>query len=350
MKINKSNYEAYLLDYLEGSISAQDREALLLFFELHPELKSELDTDISLGLNSQEQLAFGFKEQLLKHDADIYELPVSEYLYIKKQEDGLSKAEETELLVAEPDEQQRKKESAEYGKTILKADHTLFFADKSKLRRFILLPAFKQYTVRRSIAAVAVIALFTSIWFFTETTTDHSQQLARTTTEQTTQQTTEQQETVIAQSKILEKSLPDEKQPSKDSLLKLAKDPMELKTPPVADQNTMQKEKIEYLAGMGNSDAFDEHKINAYEHGLNVMMPQYMNNNLLRQELASIYRQIEVEDYTPSLSLALVESGVKVMNFLSKDPVKMQKYYNDNGEVVAYKVKGENLEVNRKIK
>ncbi|MCG8582726.1 MAG: hypothetical protein MI866_22575 [Bacteroidales bacterium] len=349
MMINKNNYEAYLLDYLEGTISPQDREALLLFFELHPELKSELETDISLNLNSQEQLSFSFKDQLLKHEADVYDLPVSDFLTIKKQEEGLSKAEETELLLTEPDQQKREKKSAEYHQTILKADNSIVYTDKSKLRRFILLPAFNQYNVRRSIAAAAVIALLASVWLFTEAPDNSSPQLANTNQEKYSgQQHKPEQQTVVAQSKILEKSLPNEKQPSKDSLLQLAKDPMELKSETIIEQK--QKEKVHYLATIGHAEPFGNDEINAYEHGLNVMMPQYMDNNLLRQELASIYRQIEVEDNTPSLSLALVESGVKVMNFLSKESVKMQKYYDDNGDVVAYKVKGENLEVNRKLK
>jgi hypothetical protein len=341
--INKNNYEAYLLDYLEGTISPQDKEALLLFFELHPELKSELDTDISLNLNTQEQTTFDFKEQLLKHDADLYELPVSDYLIIKKQEEGLNQQEEAELLLTEPDKKKRNRKSIEYQQTVLKPDSSVSFPDKSKIRRFILLPILKQYAVRRSVAAVAIIALFASIWILTETPNIDEPTLVKNTPEKV-----EKQQTAIAQNKILEKPLPDEKQPSKDSLLKLANDPMELKSNTIVEQNA--KPKVAYLSSIGHVKPLQQHKINAYEHGLNVMMPQYMNNNLLREELASIYRKIEVEDNTPSLSLALVEGGVKVMNFLSKESVKMQKYYNDNGEVVAYKVKGENLEVNRKLK
>ncbi|MCU4156668.1 hypothetical protein J1N10_11830 [Carboxylicivirga sp. A043] len=347
MMINKSNYEAYLLDYLEGSISTQDREALLLFFDLNPQLKSELDTDISLCLNPKAQLADDFKEQLLKHEADVYDLPVSDYLFIKKQEEGLSKTEQSELLLIEPNKHKQEKISLDYQKTILRSDTTVLYDDKSKLRRFALFPVFKQYVIRRSIAAAAIIAVFASVWFITETPDISTPQVANT----VTSHVDELEKPIVAESKILEKPLPDEKQPSKDSLLKLANDPMELKKESAAKQKPASTKNANYLASIGHIKPLNNHKINAYEHGLNVMMPQYMNNNLLREELASIYRKIEVDESSnPSISFALLEGGVKVMNFLSKESVKMQKYYNDNGEVVGYKVKGENLELNRKVK
>jgi len=49
-RIDKNNYEAFMLDYLEGTISPQDKTQLLLFLEQYPELKEDLDTDISLSL------------------------------------------------------------------------------------------------------------------------------------------------------------------------------------------------------------------------------------------------------------------------------------------------------------
>ncbi len=346
MRITKNNYEAYLLDYLEGTISDQDSEALLLFFELHPELKGALDSDISLSLAPEDHLPTDFKTQLLKHEADVYALPVSDYLFIKQQEEGLTQAEKSELLLLEPNKHKQEKVSLAFQKTILRADNTVAFDQKSKLRRYTLLPAFKQYIINRSVAAAAIIVLFTAVWLMNETPDISTPQMANT----SRPKLENQQRPIIAQQKILEKTLPNEKQPSKDSLLKLAKDPMELKDKPVKDQKSVKETNTQYLASIGHIKPLQNAPINAYEHGLNVMMPQYMKNNLLRQELASIYRQIEVDDNTPSLSLAIVEGGVKVMNFLSKESVKMQKYYNDNGEVVGYKVKGENLELNKKVK
>ena len=42
-RINLSNYEAWLLDYAEGNLSAEDTAELLLFMEQHHELQVDLD-------------------------------------------------------------------------------------------------------------------------------------------------------------------------------------------------------------------------------------------------------------------------------------------------------------------
>lgn len=41
--IDINNYEAYLLDYLEGNLSPADTEALLAFLDQHPDLKAEVE-------------------------------------------------------------------------------------------------------------------------------------------------------------------------------------------------------------------------------------------------------------------------------------------------------------------
>jgi len=42
-KINKSNYEEFMIDYLDGTLSVEREAELLLFLEANPSIKSELD-------------------------------------------------------------------------------------------------------------------------------------------------------------------------------------------------------------------------------------------------------------------------------------------------------------------
>lgn len=52
MSINTSNYEAFILDYLEGQLTAEQKAALFSFLDAHPELASEFDIDVEgLPLN-----------------------------------------------------------------------------------------------------------------------------------------------------------------------------------------------------------------------------------------------------------------------------------------------------------
>ena len=347
MTIDKNNYEAFMLDYLEGTISPKDKTQLLLFLDQHPELKDELDTDISIELKPQnKEETFSCKAALLKHPADEYEMSVKDYLLIKQHEEGLNRDEEAELVLVEPNEQQRIVEQKAYAKTSLKAENVIY-PNKSRHRRFILWPVIKQVMVNRSVAAVAILALIFSIWLLQDFTSIEPVVA--------TIETSENESTTVhvASAKIVEKSLTSDIKPSKDSLMKLSKDPMELKANRKKKDTKLKKKQLEptqYLASIAAIQPLKTKPLNAYEYGLNVMMPQYMSNNLLRKELAAIYRKIEDDQESPTLSLALVESGVKVMNFFSKESVQMQKYYNADGKVVAYKVKGENLEVKRRAK
>ncbi len=351
MMIDKNNYEAYVLDYLEGTISEQDKQWLLLFFEEHPELKADLEADIHLSIQPAEtDPIFELKDELRKHEAEAFDMPVKDYLLIKKAEEGLSESQESELILAEPDQTERTKAESFFRQMRLKPEMHINFNEKSQLRRFIFLPAFRQVFARRGVAAVAAgIAILFGVWMTNNAPETEQPELASGHEIQTPIVS----KPAIAQNKILEKPLLNEAKPSKDSLLKLSSNPM-METPAPADTshkpNNRQVEHAQYLAGLNQIALDHETCINAFEHGLNVMMPQYMNNNLLSAELASIYQQIEQEGETSSLSLALVESGVKVMNFLSKEPVEMNKYYNADGKVVGYKLKGDNLEINHRVK
>ena len=44
-KIDLNNYEAYFLDFMEGSLSAEEKHDLFTFLEKHHELKNEFELD-----------------------------------------------------------------------------------------------------------------------------------------------------------------------------------------------------------------------------------------------------------------------------------------------------------------
>jgi hypothetical protein len=68
-RINFSNYEAWLLDYAEGNLPAEDTADLLLFMEQHPELQTDVDNLMEFILPSDEIISADFKQQLHKNDA-----------------------------------------------------------------------------------------------------------------------------------------------------------------------------------------------------------------------------------------------------------------------------------------
>jgi hypothetical protein len=65
-RINFSNYEAWLLDYAEGNLSAEDTAELLLFMEQHPELQTDVDNLMEFTLPSDEIISAEFMCRILR--------------------------------------------------------------------------------------------------------------------------------------------------------------------------------------------------------------------------------------------------------------------------------------------
>ncbi len=66
MKINRDNYALFFLDFFEGILPEGDREELMRFLELHPDLKEEFDDFEMVRLQGDEQVHFPDKMSLKK--------------------------------------------------------------------------------------------------------------------------------------------------------------------------------------------------------------------------------------------------------------------------------------------
>jgi hypothetical protein len=66
MNINRHNYEAWLLDYIEGNLSAEQVDELLVFLDANPDLKSTLDDYRNISFETGEDIPFDAKEALKK--------------------------------------------------------------------------------------------------------------------------------------------------------------------------------------------------------------------------------------------------------------------------------------------
>jgi len=66
MKININNYEAWMIDYIEGNLSAADEKELSEFLTFHPELKAELDLFSQTKLEPDTTIIFANKQSLKK--------------------------------------------------------------------------------------------------------------------------------------------------------------------------------------------------------------------------------------------------------------------------------------------
>lgn len=69
--INMDNYEAYLLDAVEGNLSASDRDALTAFLAAHPELNIDLDEITLFYLPEETPVVYPYKSSLKKRRGGI---------------------------------------------------------------------------------------------------------------------------------------------------------------------------------------------------------------------------------------------------------------------------------------
>ena len=56
MKINRNNYEAYFLDYIEGTLGFAEKAELEAFLVINPDLKIELDNFETISLPLAENI------------------------------------------------------------------------------------------------------------------------------------------------------------------------------------------------------------------------------------------------------------------------------------------------------
>ncbi len=151
-KIDLNNYEAFMLDHLEGNLSPQDTLALKAFSILHPEL--ELNFDEELVSMENESVSFVGKQNLKAGFSDALVIG-----YLENVLEGKDKIEAEKLAQSNTI---FKHELELYKKTIAIADETIVFENKERLKRRSAIIFFPQSNYIRVAAA---LLLLLGIWF-----------------------------------------------------------------------------------------------------------------------------------------------------------------------------------------
>jgi hypothetical protein len=152
MKINLHNYEAFFLDYKEGNLSVEQEKELFLFLEQHPHLYEELHSFENVVLEdfSNEEI-FDGKNNIKKPEFTDENL----IAYTEGILDVNSKKEIDALALQNAD---LKKELELYKSTILRADKSEVFINKSKLKRDArVIPFQNNFTFLRAAAAILLL-------------------------------------------------------------------------------------------------------------------------------------------------------------------------------------------------
>jgi len=162
MKIDRSNYEIWLIDYLDGNLSDQQMDQLNLFLTENPDLKEEFNELADSRLVPSDR-SFPNKERLKKSP---HELPSSQFEYLsvanlENDLDGAQKKELTEIIENDP----TKKEVFEQIQKLRLTPGKISYKDKNLLLKRSLAQRVIRLSVI-SLSAAATIALFVSIYLF----------------------------------------------------------------------------------------------------------------------------------------------------------------------------------------
>ncbi|TXI83222.1 MAG: hypothetical protein E6Q38_03800 [Crocinitomicaceae bacterium] len=161
-RISIFNYEAFYLDFLEGTLSEEETALFLAFLEEHPELQLE-DENLFAIDEDQAVLDASFKENLkqLNFETTAITLNNVEQFLIAQTEGLLSSTKHAELNVFLAQDPALLHAQRVYAHTKMNPDLSIVYADKSSLkqaRRVALWPVI-------SLAAAASVAVF----FFIQT-------------------------------------------------------------------------------------------------------------------------------------------------------------------------------------
>jgi len=130
MKIDRSNYEIWLIDWLDGNLNDIQVEELKLFLSVNPDLKEEFEELSAFSLKPSEK-SYPDKSLLKKSTADIPDSQF-EYLCVAFLENEITSGQRSELMEI-LDHDSEKKRTFELFQKIKLTPYEISFKDKNRL-------------------------------------------------------------------------------------------------------------------------------------------------------------------------------------------------------------------------
>jgi len=159
-RINIANYEEYLLDYLEGTLDESLRREVEAFLDAHPLIRKELEGLEEVRLEA-EPLSYPNPHRLHRSEAILEE--ATAMLLSAAADDTLSLQEQVRLNAMLKEDAHLRKEHHAYLATRLSPDLTVTYPDKAGLRKAV--PLFAALPLRQMMRYAAAIAfLVASVW------------------------------------------------------------------------------------------------------------------------------------------------------------------------------------------
>jgi hypothetical protein len=156
MNLDRTTYELFIIDYLEGHLDAVQVSELLLFLEQNPDLKTEFEGIEQVYLHQEEIL--GIDKKTLKKPEQINITPAIENLMVAVLESDATPAEQTHLTELVATYPNLSKEYHWFTQTKVEPDLALVFPQKRTLKKYRIGLWYKISAVAAVFIACLIIA------------------------------------------------------------------------------------------------------------------------------------------------------------------------------------------------
>jgi hypothetical protein len=346
MGINKENYEAYFLEYQEGNLSTEQVAELMVFLEMYPELKEELESFELVTVLPDANVKFENKGLLKKKDClptqNIHSNNYETWL-VAEIEGDLSDSDKTELNEFLKKNPAVMLELNFFRKTILKPESVVFENKQILKKSGILLLYRTQFIYAVSVAAS--VLLFLGLYFINDFGPNErvaggewnvpmqARPFTKLDTENKTISTIPEQRKMEASQRI-DFSISEKKWPIRENIARLG----------FIDKNSL------HLHAMADVEfIYQRSDIAFILNESNFPMIFYTEKrSFAGRFLSSVATKLIPVGSSPSKSF--LEYSVEGYNLLADREVEVEKQYNKEGKVVAYNVNGEIFNISRKAK
>jgi hypothetical protein len=350
MSVNRSNYEAYFLDYWEKNLPPGQVADLLLFLQQNPDLMEEFESYDHLPLSTDESIVFKGKSQLKKRDfvkaGSIDESNFEEKM-IANLEGDLNDEESAEFRNFLELNPQLKLDYHFFRKTFLKPEPIEFSYKHLLLKKGFFVVYRKHIQLTAAIAASVII--FLALYF----------SFNRQTEEQNVIVTIENEDVrpSIPDDRLPQTKLPDQIIQSKESLVILTTD-----QPVITQPGTNEVTRISGNFTMSTLES--PQTISGYDGNFpfalsrnEVMIPFVTPEDESQQEKGRQKSFVArfVTGLTEKLirienpeNKSLIDYTIDGYNLMADKNVMLEKERDESGNVIAYSLNGEEISILRR--
>ncbi len=349
MKITRNNYEAFFLDYYEKSLLPEQVAELMVFLEENEDLKEEFnDFEDVILLPSDDTITFNGKNTLKKKDVTPFgEIDGSNYeeYFIAALEGDLSEEESADVITFLGKNPQTKLEYNAFRGTFLKPKN-IVYQDKESLKKKGLFVVYRSATLY-AISIAASILLFIGLYYILSQKTKPAREFSQISKLEVITPYIEDNNTVIPKIIQAESSSIQAVASLDNNVDYLQKETSIIS--PIAPKEILsvdiKKSDLTYLDIQKTTTS----GLYTYDLAINEKPTDIQKRKpFISRFLASVVKKVIPVNSTEKKSF--LERTVNGYNMLADRELEVEKQFDENGNIIAYNIIGDNIEIVRKLK